>query len=142
MPDFLGRDLWVGPAPFRPFNNAFCFPGPKWYRWWDFGNGTMLIWAVIATTCLGGLLKLDALLTIEPLTGPNRTIHRAGLHERQVPRARGDGYPALEHTWYQGTEKPKIWRDKKIPQWGDATLFIGEKGMVISDYGRHASSRG
>ena len=24
----------------RPFHNVY-FPGPKWYRWWDFGNGTM-----------------------------------------------------------------------------------------------------
>ena len=24
----------------RPFNEVY-FPGPKWYRWWDFGNGTM-----------------------------------------------------------------------------------------------------
>ncbi|MEZ6072894.1 MAG: hypothetical protein R3C10_22180 [Pirellulales bacterium] len=31
---------WLGPAPQRPFNSVYV-PGPKWYRWWDFGNGTM-----------------------------------------------------------------------------------------------------
>src|SRR5258705_10011479 len=36
----LDWDLWLGPAPARPFNSVY-FPGPKWYRWWDFGNGTM-----------------------------------------------------------------------------------------------------
>ena len=36
----LSWDLWLGPAPRRAFNNVY-FPGPKWYRWWDFGNGTM-----------------------------------------------------------------------------------------------------
>ena len=33
-------DLWLGPAPARPFHETYL-PGPRWYRWWDFGNGTM-----------------------------------------------------------------------------------------------------
>ena len=33
-------ELWLGPAPERPFHEVY-YPGPKWYRWWDFGNGTM-----------------------------------------------------------------------------------------------------
>ncbi|MBT5705777.1 MAG: Gfo/Idh/MocA family oxidoreductase, partial [Verrucomicrobia bacterium] len=40
VPIYLDWDLWIGPAPFRPYNDIY-FPGPKWYRWWDFGNGTM-----------------------------------------------------------------------------------------------------
>ena len=40
LPKGLDWDLWLGPAPQRPFNEVY-FPGPKWYRWWDFGNGTM-----------------------------------------------------------------------------------------------------
>ena len=28
------------PRPERPFHEVY-YPGPKWYRWWDFGNGTM-----------------------------------------------------------------------------------------------------
>src|SRR5262249_52235683 len=35
VPEGLDWDLWLGPAPSRPFNNVY-FPGPKWYRWWDF----------------------------------------------------------------------------------------------------------
>src|SRR5881227_353818 len=33
-------DLWIGPAPMRPFHATYL-PGPRWYRWWDFGSGTM-----------------------------------------------------------------------------------------------------
>ena len=40
VPKELDWDLWLGPAPERPFNDVYV-PGPKWYRWWDFGNGTM-----------------------------------------------------------------------------------------------------
>src|SRR4051794_10450544 len=39
-PADLDWDLWLGPAPERPFHPVYV-PGPKWYRWWDFGNGTM-----------------------------------------------------------------------------------------------------
>src|SRR5437588_12414178 len=40
VPRGLDWDLWLGPAPARPFHSVYV-PGPKWYRWWDFGGGTM-----------------------------------------------------------------------------------------------------
>src|SRR3954447_19762410 len=40
VPPTLAWDLWLGPAPERPYHATY-FPGPRWYRWWDFGNGTM-----------------------------------------------------------------------------------------------------
>src|SRR5690606_8706691 len=40
VPAHIDWDLWLGPAPFRPFDPVYL-PGPKWYRWWDFGSGTM-----------------------------------------------------------------------------------------------------
>src|SRR6266849_10614956 len=39
-PSHMNWDLWLGPAPERPYHATY-FPGPRWYRWWDFGNGTM-----------------------------------------------------------------------------------------------------
>ena len=138
IPTGLNWDLWQGPAPARPFHNDY-FPGPKWYRWWDFGNGTMSDLGSHRNDLPWWALKLDAPLTIEPLTGPkpHHDIAPASMSVKYTFGARGDGYPAVEHTWYQGTEKPKIWHDKKIPQWGNGTLFIGEKGMVLSEYSKH-----
>src|ERR1051326_4724891 len=40
VPAGLDWDLWLGPAPARPFHSVY-FPGPQWYRWGDFGNGTL-----------------------------------------------------------------------------------------------------
>ena len=40
VPANLAWDLWLGPAPVRPYHATY-FPGPRWYRWWDFANGTM-----------------------------------------------------------------------------------------------------
>jgi len=144
VPDILDWDLWLGPAPKRPYHSVY-FPGPKWYRWWDFGNGTMSDLGSHRNDLPWWALKLDAPLTIEPLTGPkpHHDIAPASMSVKYTFGARGDGkvdlqkYPAVEHTWYQGTEKPKIWHDKKIPQWGNGTLFIGDKGMLLSEYSKH-----
>src|ERR1043166_479598 len=40
VPAGLDWDLWLGPAPERPFSRVY-YPGPKWYRWWEWGSGTM-----------------------------------------------------------------------------------------------------
>ena len=53
VPEGLDWDLWLGPAPERPFNNVY-FPGPKWYRWWEWGSGTMRILAATSTICRSG----------------------------------------------------------------------------------------
>jgi hypothetical protein len=50
--------------------------------------------------------------------------------------ARGE-LPPVTMTWYQGENKPPQWRDKTIPTWGDGVLFVGDKGMLLSDYGKH-----
>src|SRR5437764_281135 len=39
VPDGLDYEMWVGPAPFRPFSPAWV--PYEWRRWWDFGGGTM-----------------------------------------------------------------------------------------------------
>src|SRR3954466_5016637 len=63
-PPFLNWDLWLGPAPQRPFHEVY-FPGPKWYRWWDFGNGTMSDLGSHWNDLPFWALKLHSPLTIE-----------------------------------------------------------------------------
>ena len=46
---------------------------------------------------------------------------------------RGD-QPAVTLTWYQGAEKPELWTNRTIPQWPSGVLFVGDKGMLLSDY--------
>ncbi len=51
--------------------------------------------------------------------------------------ARAACRPQVELTWYQGRNKPAKWRDGSIPQWNSGVLFVGDKGMLLSDYGKH-----
>ncbi|MEZ6072893.1 MAG: hypothetical protein R3C10_22175 [Pirellulales bacterium] len=58
------------------------------------------------------------------------------MHVTYEYGARGD-LPPVALTWYQGTNKPPIWQRGEIPQWDSGVLFIGDDGMILSDYGKH-----
>jgi predicted dehydrogenase len=136
VPRGLDWDLWLGPAPKRPFHEVY-FPGPKWYRWWDFGNGTMSDLGSHWIDLPFWALKLTAPLSVEASgPTPHPEIAPASMSAVYHYPARG-GQPALKLTWYQGTHKPELWKDGKIPRWGDGVLFIGSKGMLLSNYDRH-----
>lgn len=138
VPDGLDWDLWIGPAPYRDFHEYY-FPGPRWYRWWDFGNGTMSDLGSHRNDLPWWALDLDAPLTIEPVDGPppHRDIAPASMAVKYTYGPRGDR-PGLELTWHQGTAKPKIWHENpEIQKWKDGCLFIGDKGMLLADYGKN-----
>lgn len=136
LPGGLDWDLWLGPAPERPFHEVY-WPGPKWYRWWDFGNGTMSDLGSHRIDLPFWALKLQVPLTVEAFgPPPHPELAPASMHVRYEYGARGD-MPPVRLTWYQGEDKPDAWKDGTIPKWADATLFVGGKGMVLADYGRH-----
>ncbi|HJN10332.1 MAG TPA: Gfo/Idh/MocA family oxidoreductase [Pirellulaceae bacterium] len=137
IPSGLNWDLWLGPAPKRAFHNVY-FPGPKWYRWWDFGNGTMSDLGSHWVDLPFWALDLDHPQTIHA-KGPtaHAEIAPASMEVTYEYGARGERAP-VNLTWYQGTHKPKIWQDGGIPQWKSGVLFVGDKGMLLSDYGKHA----
>ncbi|MCA9156308.1 MAG: Gfo/Idh/MocA family oxidoreductase [Planctomycetales bacterium] len=136
VPANLDWDLWLGPAPERPFHNVY-FPGPKWYRWWDFGNGTMSDLGSHWIDLPFWALKLDRPLTIEASGPPvNAEIAPASMQVTYEYGQRGD-LPPAKVSWYQGVNKPPIWARGEIPQWGNGVLFIGDEGMLLADYGKH-----
>lgn len=135
-PKGLDWDLWLGPAKERPFHSVY-FPGPKWYRWWDFGNGTMSDLGSHWNDLPFWALNLKAPLTIEADgPKPHAEIAPATMSATYTYPARGE-MPAVKLTWYQGEMKPKIWTDGGIPKWGDGVLFIGKDGMLLSNYTQH-----
>ena len=138
VPPELDWDLWIGPAPFRPFNNIY-WPGHKSYRWWDFGNGTMSDLGSHWNDLPFWALNLDAPLTIEASgPPPHPEIAPASMSATYTYGARG-AMPPVKLTWYQGQMKPPQWQEKIIPAWADSgVLFVGDKGMLVSTYSKHA----
>jgi hypothetical protein len=49
--------------------------------------------------------------------------------------ARGD-LPPVTLTWYDSGRRPHYFKEGKLPKWGDGTLFVGDKGMLLCDYSR------
>jgi predicted dehydrogenase len=136
VPRGLDWDLWLGPAPERPFHSVYL-PGPRWYRWWDFGGGTMSDLGSHWLDLPFWALKLDAPLTVEASgPSPHVEIAPASMSATFHYGPRGD-LPAVAVTWYQGDLKPEFLKENKIPQWGNGVLFVGSKGMLLADYGKH-----
>ena len=135
VPAGLDWDLWIGPAPFRPYNPCYC-PG-AWRSWWDFGTGGLGDFGCHYMDLPYWALKLRHPTTVEtkgPPIHPERTS--PGLIVRYEFPARGD-LPPVKMTWYDGGKRPSFLVERQIPAWGAAVLFIGAKGMLIADYGRH-----
>ena len=136
IPEGLHWDLWLGPAPERPFHEVY-FPGPKWYRWWDFGGGTMSDLGSHWNDLPFWALKLKSPLTVEA-TGPkpHPEIAPASMTASYQYGPRGN-MPAVRLTWYQGEEKPELLKGGLIPNWNSGVLFVGSKGMLLADYGKY-----
>jgi predicted dehydrogenase len=135
-PDFLNWDLWLGPRPYRPFNDVY-FPGPKWYRWWDFGSGTMSDLGSHWNDFAFWALRLKSPLKIQAAgPDPHPEIAPASMSATYEYGPRGE-MPAVKVTWHQGEDKPEIWKAGDIPKWGDGALFIGDKGMLLTSYSKH-----
>ena len=137
IPPGLHWDLWLGPAPARPFHSSYINGQPRWYKYWDFGGGTLTDLGSHWNDMAFWALKLRHPLTIEAHGPPvNPETAPASYHVTYQYGARGD-MPPVQLTWYQGEDKPEIHKRKEIPQWDSGVLFIGDKGMVLADYGKH-----
>jgi predicted dehydrogenase len=137
VPAGLDWELWLGPAPARPFNNVY-WPGPKWYRWWDFGNGTMSDLGSHMNDLPFWALQLRAPRTVEAFgPPPHAEIAPASMHVTYEYGPRGE-LPPVKLTWYQGEDKPDLYRDGTIPSsFKDGILFVGSKGMMVASHRNH-----
>ncbi len=135
VPAGLDWDLWLGPAPYRSYHPAYA---PfSWRAWWAFGGGTLADLACHHIDLPKWALGLGAATRVEaegPPVHPESTP--AWLIVKYDFPARGDK-PAVKLTWYHGEERPHYFADGVLPAWGNGTLFVGEKGMLISDYEKH-----
>ncbi len=132
VPAGLHWDLWLGGAPERPYHP--CYLPAEWRRWWDFGGGTLNDMACHYMDLPFWALDLRYPTHVEA-EGPtlNAEMAAKSLIVRYDYPARGK-QPALKFTWYDGGNRPKLLKEKKISAGGDGVLFIGDKGMLLADY--------
>ena len=133
VPATLDWDLWLGPAPERPYHPAY-HPG-VWRCWWDFGCGMMgdrgahtldpVFWALK----LGHPTSVEATsLDLNPDTHP-----AASIVTYQFP-ARGD-LPPVKLTWYDGLRPPRpaeLEDGRRMGNTEGGSLFKGSEGKLVA----------
>lgn len=130
-PEHLDWDLWLGPAPVRPFAKGRYHPA-QWRRWWAFGSGTLGDMGCHYMDLAFWALELTHPTTIEA-EGPPVHVETApeGLTVRYEFPARGNK-PPVKMTWYDGNMIPKSLFNQKVP--GAGLMFVGSQGMMFADY--------
>ncbi|MCZ6793606.1 MAG: Gfo/Idh/MocA family oxidoreductase [Planctomycetota bacterium] len=136
-PAHVDYDLWIGPAPFRPFHAShFHF---NWRYWWDFGGGVLADFGCHYMDLPHWALDLRAPLRVEARGEKTYKGHndvpdnlRVDYHypAREYP-ARG-ALPPVHLTWYHGDWRPE---GAEVYGKGSAVLFEGENGRLLADYG-------
>ena len=133
-PAHLDWDLWLGPAPVRPYAEG-CYHPAHWRKWWDFGTGTLGDMACHYMDLPFWALKLRHPTTceaegapVDPQTCPEGLIVRYAYPER-------DGLAPLKLTWYDGKLIPKEVAGERVP--GSGVMFIGSEGKMFADYNKY-----
>jgi predicted dehydrogenase len=148
VPPGLDWNVWLGPAPERPYGHRGVYCPHNWRAWWDFGSGALgdmachVVDAAFWSLELGAPISAEA--TAEGVTresAPAWQIIHFNFPQRE---AKPDGrwklprkLPAVTLTWYDSGKKPpqELGDGKKLSSSG--TIFVGEKGRLYSpsEYG-------
>src|SRR5271167_1016059 len=136
-PDGLDWDLWLGPAPQRPFNHAYL--PVVWRGWYDFGCGALGDMGCYSFDTIFRVLKLEAPTTVQASSTAryDETYPLASIVYFNFP-ARGD-MPPVRLTWYDGGLTPPRpeGMEKGRPmsgEQGEGLLFIGDKGTILCSF--------
>ena len=129
VPEGLDWDLWLGPAPERPYHPAY-HPW-TWRNWWDFGTGLLGDLGCHKLSTVFKALKLGHPTSIEASsTRDNGETYPLGVMARYEFPARGD-MPPLTLTWYDGGLcPPRLKELEPGRRMGDVT-YIGDRGILM-----------
>ncbi len=137
VPDTLDWDLWLGPAPFRPYHPAYV---PfKWRGWWDFGSGGLGDMGIHNLAPVFDALRLGAPTRVYASSTPvfKETVPHACCVHYDFP-ARGN-QPAVKLHWYDGgilPPRPEELEDERDLDPEDGIIFVGDKGrMLVEGWG-------
>jgi hypothetical protein len=134
VPPNLHWDLWLGPAPERPYKEG-RYHQSNWRRWWDFGGGTLGDMACHYCDLPFWALDLRYPKTVSAEGPPvhAETCPRGLIVHWEFP-ARGE-QPPVKLTWYDGDLIPKEVAGHKVP--GAGVMFVGEKGQMLAGYSNY-----
>jgi predicted dehydrogenase len=133
VPDTLDWDLWLGPAPERPYNPVYL---PfSWRGWWDFGTGALGDMACHIIDPAFWALKLGYPIGVEACATKvnSESAPVASIVRYEFP-SRGD-MPPVKLTWYDGGMMParpeELEPNRRMGDNEGGVLFVGDKGKLV-----------
>jgi predicted dehydrogenase len=130
-PPGMDWDLWIGPAPMRPYHRAY-HPA-TWRCWWDFGCGMMGDRGAHTFDAIVWALRLGPPTSVEASTcGGSQDVHPLSAIVTFKFPARGD-LPPVKLTWYEGMQPPRpdaLEDGRRLPDEG-GFLINGSKGTIM-----------
>ena len=132
VPAGLDWDLWIGPAPMRPYHRAYH--PQTWRCFWDFGCGMMGDRGAHTLDAVVAALKLGPPTSVEATScGSTPEVHPLSAIVTFRFPAR-EGLPPLKLTWYEGTRPPRpddLEDGRRVPAEGG--IFIkGSQGTIMA----------
>jgi len=140
VPSTLDWNIWLGPAPFRPYHPAYA---PfNWRGWWDFGTGVVGDMGAHLMDQPFWALKLGHPTSVQSSSTrfTRDSYPLAEIVTYQFP-ARKNMVP-VKLTWYDGGLMPPRPADmeegRQMGDDGGGVLFVGTKGNIMcSTYGKN-----
>lgn len=127
-PGNIDWDLWLGPAPERPY--APGYHPFKWRAFWDFGTGALGDMGCHNMDAAFWALNLGAPTSVEAEDGERNeeTAPKQSVIRYKFP-ARGK-LPPVTLTWYDGGRQPDpgLIGEKSLP--ANGTILLGSKGSI------------
>lgn len=140
VPPTLDWDVWLGPAPWRPYHPAYL---PfNWRGWWDYGTGAVGDMGAHLIDQPFWALKLGAPATVQA-SSTKYTKDSYPLAEVVTYEFPGrDNMPPARMIWYDGGLMPPrpavLDEGRMMGDDGGGCLFVGAKGMIMcSTYGEN-----
>ena len=131
VPETLDWDMWLGPAPQRPYHPAYA---PfRWRGWWDFGTGALGDIGCHRIDPIWRALKFKAPVSVEAsCTLVNNETYPVASMVTYHFGARGD-MPPVKLTWYDGGLRPPRPPELEAGQQmgTNGILFVGDKGKML-----------
>lgn len=140
LPTDLEWDLWLGPAPVRPFKAKYpegslagkpVYHPFVWRGWWDFGSGALGDMGCHEINMVFMGLDLRNPATVQAVTsGHNRDSFPAwSIVTYQF--AATPNRPAVKLVWYDGGKKPSAEVLEGEETGASGSVIIGEDGKAI-----------
>jgi predicted dehydrogenase len=143
IPETLDWDLWLGPAPWRPYSPAYV--PEKWRSWRAFGSGTLGDMGCHTANIMFRALKLEQLWRQPTDAESKRVVIRVEAlpserDEEGYPRsmkalvelpARGELPPVQLTVYTASLPSPDLMLGYTQDKWGD--LIVGAKGSIYSN---------